>query len=108
MVPHRPPCPCRWTASPGGGCRADPVQVETLHPLAGASGAELASDPQTVGADLRRAGMVCAMLQRLAWVHDRGAPLHPYIHYYNRAAVLSCTAFGVAVISGIGGGVTAL
>jgi hypothetical protein len=26
----------------------------------------------------------------------------PYIHYYNRAAVLVCTASGVAVVSGIG------
>ena len=25
-----------------------------------------------------------------------GAPLHPYIHYYNRAAALACTAPGVA------------
>ena len=30
---------------------ADPVQVETLHPSAGAPGAALASDPHTVGAD---------------------------------------------------------
>nr|DAK96111.1 MAG TPA: hypothetical protein [Caudoviricetes sp.] len=21
MVPRRPPCPCRWTAPPGGGCQ---------------------------------------------------------------------------------------
>lgn len=25
VVPRRPPRPCRWTAPPGGGCRADPV-----------------------------------------------------------------------------------
>lgn len=31
--------------------RADPVQVETLHPSAGAPGAALAIDPHTVGAD---------------------------------------------------------
>lgn len=31
-------------------------------------------------------------------------PMHPYIHYYNRAATLTCTASGVAVVSGIGGG----
>ena len=48
--------------------------------------------------------MVCDMLHCLAWIHDRGAPLHPYIPYYNRAAVLSCTASGVAVVSGICGG----
>lgn len=29
----------------------------------------------------------------------QGAHLHPYIHYYNRAAVLPCTASGVAVVS---------
>ena len=28
----------------------------------------------------RRAGMVCDMLHRLAWIHDRGAPLHPFIY----------------------------
>nr|DAM22508.1 MAG TPA: hypothetical protein [Caudoviricetes sp.] len=38
MVPHRPPCLCRWIAPPGGGCQADPVQVETLTPSAGAPG----------------------------------------------------------------------
>ena len=32
----------------------------------------------------RRAGMVCVMMRRLAWIHDRGALLHPYIPYYNR------------------------
>lgn len=46
--------------------------------------------------------MVCDMLHRLAWIHDRGAPLSPYIHYYNRAAALTCTASGVALVSGIG------
>ena len=28
-------------------------------------------------------------------------PLHPYIPYYNRAAVLTCAASGVAVVSGM-------
>ena len=32
--------------------------------------------------------------------------LRSYIPYYNRAAVLPCTASGVAVLSGIGGGAT--
>lgn len=41
---RRPARPCR---------RADPVQVEALTPSAGAPGAELASDPQTAGADRR-------------------------------------------------------
>ena len=41
--------------------------------------------------------MVCDMLHCLAWIHNKGA--HPYIHYYNRAAVLACTASGVAVVS---------
>ena len=38
--------------------------------------------------------MVCDVLRRLAWIHNRGAPLHPYIPYYNRAAVLTCIASG--------------
>lgn len=38
--------------------------------------------------------MVCNMLHRLVWIHDMGAPLHPYIPYYNRAAVLTCAASG--------------
>ena len=33
-----------------------------------------------------------------------GTLLHPYIPYYNRAAALTCTASGVAVVSGIGAG----
>jgi len=36
--------------------------------------------------------MVCDMLHSLAWIHNRGAPLHSYIPYYNRAAVLTCIA----------------
>lgn len=44
------------------------------------------------------------MLHRRAWIYNRGAAVRPYIHYYNRAAALTCTAFGVAVVSGIGGG----
>ena len=39
----------------------------------------------------RWAGMVCDML-------------HPYIPYYNRAAVLTCTTSGVALVSGTGRG----
>lgn len=49
----------------------------------------------------RRACMVCGMLHCLAWIHNRGAPLHSYIHYYNRAAALTCTAFGVVLVSGM-------
>lgn len=49
----------------------------------------------------RRAGMVCGMLHCLAWTHNRGAPLRPYIHYYNRRYALTCTASGVAVVSGM-------
>ena len=48
--------------------------------------------------------MVCAMLYRRAWIYNGGAPLHPYIPYYNRAAVLVCTASGMAVVSGINRG----
>ena len=43
--------------------------------------------------------MVCDMLHCLAWIYNSGAPLHSYIHYYNRAAVLACIASGV--VSGI-------
>ena len=32
MVPRRPPRPCRWTAPPGGGCRAGMV-CDMLHRL---------------------------------------------------------------------------
>ena len=42
----------------------------------------------------RRACMVCDMLHRLAWIHNKGVPLHPYIPYYNRRSVLTCSAFG--------------
>nr|DAQ47859.1 MAG TPA: hypothetical protein [Caudoviricetes sp.]DAS91137.1 MAG TPA: hypothetical protein [Caudoviricetes sp.] len=42
--------------------------------------------------------MVCGVLHCLAWIHNRA---HPYIHYYNRAAVLPCAASGVALVSGI-------
>lgn len=100
MVPRRPPRPCYWTALPGGGCqttsrraweasnprRADPVQVEALTPqqvrrvCTADSVSALASDPHTVGADPAAAGMVCDMLHRLAWIHDRSAPLHPLIY----------------------------
>ena len=45
--------------------------------------------------------MVCDVLHRLAWIYNRGTPLRPYIHYYNRAAVLSCIASGVALVSGM-------
>lgn len=44
----------------------------------------------------RRAGIVCDLLHCLVWIHSRKHPLHPYIPYYNRAAVLSCTVPGVA------------
>lgn len=36
--------------------------------------------------------MVCDMLHRLAWIHDRGTPAPSYIPYYNRRAVLTCAA----------------
>lgn len=50
--------------------------------------------------------MVCNLLHCLAWIHNKGAPLRPYIPYYNRAAVLTCIASGVAVVSGICAGAT--
>lgn len=49
---------------------------------------------------LRRACLVCDALHRLAWIRNGGAPLHPYIHYYNRRSALSCTASGVVLVSG--------
>lgn len=108
MVPRRPPRSCCWTARRVEGSRltrcqiasrrADRVQVETLTPqqvrrvCTDDSVSALARDPQAVGADCRRACMVCDMLHCLAWIHNRGAPLHPYIPYYNRRSVLACTA----------------
>ena len=96
MVPRRPPRPCHWNAPPGGGCqiasrrareasrprRADPVQVETLdhqqmrRVCTADSVSALASDPKMVRAD--SAG--------IAWY----------------AAMLTCAASGVALVSGIG------
>lgn len=43
--------------------------------------------------------MVCGVLHCLAWIYNRGTPLRPYIPYYNRAAALTCTASGVALVS---------
>lgn len=47
----------------------------------------------------RRVGMACDVLRRLAWIPITGT--RPYIPYYNRTAMLTCTASGVAVVSGI-------
>nr|DAQ34817.1 MAG TPA: hypothetical protein [Caudoviricetes sp.] len=60
---------------------------------------------QAASGSARLTGIVCDVLLCLAWIHDRGAPLHPYIPYYNRAAALIYTAFSVVVVSGIGGSV---
>lgn len=43
----------------------------------------------------RPASMVCDMLHCLAWIHNGDVSPHPYIPYYNRRSVLSCTASGV-------------
>ena len=57
MVPRRPPRPCCWAVTPGGRCRVDPVQVETLTPqqvrrvCAVGSVSALASNSQTAAAD---------------------------------------------------------
>lgn len=90
--------------------RADPVQVETLTPqqvhrvCTADTLSALASDPHTVGAD--PAGLAWSALCCTVWhgsiTGRTPAPL--YIPYYNRAAVLTCTASGVAVVSGICGG----
>ena len=75
--------------------RADPVQVETLTPqqvrrvCTAGSVSALASDPHTAGADpagLARSAICCTV-----W-HGSITEMHPYIPYYNRAAVLTCTA----------------
>lgn len=73
MVPRRLPCPCCWTAPPGGGC-------------------QIASRRAWEASRPRRAGMVCDMLHRLAWIHNRAHTLPPYIPYYNRRLVLTCAA----------------
>lgn len=76
MVPRRPPRSCRWTAPVGWR----------------APGEALASNPHTVD----------AAPSPLAWIHNRGEPLPLYIPYYNKAAVLTCAASGVSLVSGIG------
>lgn len=74
---RRQPHPCRWTAPPGGGCKITS----------------------------RRADTVCDLPHCMAWIHNRGALLRPYIHYYNRAAALACTASerggGILVYAGL-------
>ena len=63
----------------------------------------LVSDLQTAGAD--PAGLAWSAVYCTVWHGSiTGAPLHPYIPYYNRAAVLTCTTSGVALVSGTGGG----
>ena len=69
-----PPRPCCWTTPPGGRCRADPVQVEALTPQ-----------------QVRRVQHLPSIRTRQeltppGWHGSitRGAPLHPYIPYYNR------------------------
>lgn len=89
--------------------RADRVQVETLTPqqvrrvCTADSVSALVSDLQTAGAD--PAGLAWSAVYCTVWHGSiTGAPLHPYIPYYNRAAVLTCTTSGVALVSGTGGG----
>ena len=80
--------------------QTNPVQVETLttqqvhRVCAVGSVSALASNPQAAGDD--PAGFAWSV----AWIHNSGAPMHHYILYYNRAAVLACTASGVALVSG--------
>lgn len=123
MVPRRPPRSCCWTARRVEGARpqaagrgkyrdrrrADRVQVETLTPqqvrrvCTADSVSALVSDLQTAGAD--PAGLAWSAVYCTVWHGSiTGAPLHPYIPYYNRAAVLTCTTSGVALVSGTGGG----
>ena len=46
------------------------------------------------------AGLAWSAMCCTVW-HGSITGLHPYIHYYNRAAVLTCTASGVALVSGM-------
>lgn len=129
VVPRRPPRPCCWTARRVEGAsrctltadrcqiasrrawevsrprRADPVQVETQTPqqvrrvCTADTLSALASDPQRVGAD--PAGLAWSAVCCIVWRGPiTGAPLRPYIPYYNRAAALACTTSGVALVSG--------
>lgn len=88
MVPRRPPRLCRWTDCRVEGARLQaaglaPHQVRRVQHLPAIRGQQKQTPPG--GHGLRYA-----------------AP--SYIPYYNRAAVLACTASGVAVVSGIGAG----
>lgn len=111
MVPRRPPRSCCWTARRVEGARpqaagrgkyrdrrrADRVQVETLTPqqvrrvCTADSVSALVSDLQTAGAD--PAGLAWSAVCCTVW-HGSITGVRPYIHYYNRAAVLSYTASG--------------
>nr|DAM22507.1 MAG TPA: hypothetical protein [Caudoviricetes sp.] len=57
-----------------------------------------ASDPQTVGAD--PAGLAWSAICCAVW-HGSITGTHPYIPYYNRAAVLICAASGMALVFGM-------
>lgn len=98
MVPRRPPCPFRLTAPPGGWCRADPVQVGALTPQQVQHLPAIHIRQELTPPGLH--GLRYAALSGMG-LYNMGAPLHPYIPYYNRAAVLVCTASGVAVVSGM-------
>lgn len=109
MVPRRPPRSCCWTARRVEGARpqaagrgkyrdrrrADRVQVETLTPqqvrrvCTADSVSALVSDLQTAGAD--PAGLAWSVICCTVW-HRSITGVRPYIHYYNGAAVLTCTA----------------
>lgn len=100
MVARRPP----WEVS--SHCRVEPAQVETLtrqqvrRGCTADSVSALARDLHTVGDD--PAGLAWSAICCTVWHGSiTGASMRPYIHYYNRAAVLTCTASGVALVSGM-------
>ena len=111
MVPRHQPRPCRWTARRVecagltrcqiASLRADRVQVETLTLQQVRRVQHLPADPHTAGAD--PAGLawsaVCCTVWHGSITGGTAAPF--YIPYYNRAAVLTCTASGVAVVFGM-------
>lgn len=85
---------------------ADPVQVEILTHQQVLRGfiadtlSALASDLQTVGADLRRAGMVCAIMPRRAWIHNRAHRRTSYT-YYNRRMLCPLQRPALRLVSSI-------
>lgn len=94
MVPRRPAapllldCPAGWRVPDCPPLTADPVPD---------------CKPPGVESIETAAGLVWSVVCCTVWYRSIAGrtPAPSYIPYYNRAAVLTCTAFGVAVVSGI-------